>query len=105
MNAAKNLKNYEYNSILALDHHLILYYLEIENDSYVVHPSLIWLEHINKFSYKQNDETTFKNLLTNEPDIILCNSNLYNFCKKIDGYELIYLKDYYGIEIYKKIFN
>ena len=105
MDAAKNLKNYEYNSILALDHHLILYYLDIENDSYVVHPSLIWLEHINKFSYKENDEKTFKNLLTNDPDIILCNSYLYNFCKKIDGYELIYLKDYYGIEIYKKILN
>ena len=83
MDAAKNLKNYEYNSILALDHHLILYYLEIENDSYVVHPSLIWLEHINKFSYKQNDETTFKNLLTNDPILFCAIAICITFVKKL----------------------
>ncbi len=105
MSAAQDLKNYEYDSILALDHHLILYYLDKENDSYVNHPSNIFSDHINKFSYKDNDETTFRSLLENNPDIILCNSNLYVFCNKVEGYELIYLKDYYGIEIYKKILN
>ena len=103
--AAQELKNYEYESILALDHHLVLYYLDIENHSYVNHPSNIFSDHINKFTYKDNDETTFLNLLENNPDIILCNSYVYNFCNKVEGYELIYINSDYGIEIYKRIFN
>ena len=52
-----------------------------------------------------HDRKLSEEIVNLNPDIILCNSYVYNFCNKVEGYELIYINSDYGIEIYKRIFN
>ena len=63
-------------SVLALDYNLVLYYLDKPNLSYVIHPT----NHFEDFLYILIDinkirENELKNLLLEEPDVILCSSN------------------------------
>lgn len=64
--------------ILALDYVLVLYYLNIPNESYIVHPGNHYEEYIvntfeklNKVSSNQYSHISF--LIEQEPDVILCN--------------------------------
>ena len=92
---AKDLQvNYDVDTnskVLALDHHLILYYLDVPNLSYVNHPVLIFLNEVNLFDNPENTtkEEIFNELMLKEPDIILCNEELYSFCEVIDDYSRI----------------
>ena len=76
---AENIKERQVDnnySVLALEYVLILYYLDKENYSYIVHPTNHFEEYITKplyrFGYIENNQ--IDNLLKEEPDIILCNS-------------------------------
>ena len=78
-------------NVLALDNNLILWYLNVPNFSYVTPPPLIFLNEINLFDNPENTtkKEIFDELISKEPDIILCNDGLYEFCKEIDGYKII----------------
>tara|TARA_Y100000389_G_scaffold131132_1_gene128594 strand:+ start:7396 stop:9282 length:1887 start_codon:yes stop_codon:yes gene_type:complete len=89
----KNLANYlsqeyDFDSVLALNNTLILYYLDLPNDSYVNHPANIFNPKVNIYlpATKSNDQT-FERLLSNSPDIVICNENVYEFCTNIDNYK------------------
>lgn len=87
-----NTYNVDSNStILALDHHLILYYLDKPNLAYVNHPTLLFLNEVNIFDNPENKtkEDIFNELLSKQPDFILCNSSLYFFCREIENYNKI----------------
>jgi hypothetical protein len=92
---AKDLQlNYDVDTnskVLALDHHLILYYLDVPNLSYVNHPTLMFLNEVNLFDNPENTtkEEIFNELMSKEPDIILCNEELYSFCENINNYKKI----------------
>jgi len=63
-------------SVLALEYVLVLYYLEKENYSYIVHPTNHFENYIAdpliQFGYIENNQ--INKLFKEEPDIILCNS-------------------------------
>ena len=67
-------KNY---TILAYENHLVLYYLNKPNLSYVIHPSLA-VDKIANDSLKNylNIDTSFKSLLDTKPKYIFCDKNL-----------------------------
>lgn len=90
-------------TVLALDHHLILYYLDVPNVSYVNHPILLFINEINLFDNPENTtkKEIFDELMSKEPDVVLCNGALYKFCDEIDNYKRIN-KDY---DIFVKLFN
>lgn len=88
------IKTYKADSsstILALDHHLILYYLDKPNLAYINHPTLMFLNEVNIFDNPENEtkEDIFIELLSKQPDFILCNSSLYFFCREIENYNKI----------------
>lgn len=88
------IKTYKVDSsstILALDHHLILYYLNKPNLAYINHPTLMFLNQVNIFDNPENEtkEDIFIELLSQQPDFILCNSSLYFFCREIENYNII----------------
>ena len=66
-------------SVLALDHVLILYYLNKENTSYIVHPSNNYedyiVEELVKLNLlKTNENSHFSHYIDLEPDVIICSS-------------------------------
>lgn len=66
-------------SVLALDHVLILYYLNKENTSYIVHPSNNYedyiVEELVKLNLlKTNESSHFSHYIDLEPDVIICSS-------------------------------
>lgn len=66
------------NTVLALDNHLLLYYLNKPNQSYFAHPTLIKQEWVLElFKYKLNSNIEY--VLSLKPDLIICDytSNLY----------------------------
>ena len=79
-------------NVLALDNNLILWYLNVPNFSYVTPPPLIFLNEVNLFDNPENTtkKEIFDELISKEPDIIICNDGLYEFCKEIDGYKIIF---------------
>ena len=89
----KNLANYlsqeyDFDSVLALNNTLILYYLDLPNDSYVNHPANYLIQKLI-FIYQQQNLMIkpLKGLLSNSPDIVICNENVYEFCTNIDNYK------------------
>ena len=87
-------ENYE---ILALDYVLILYYLEKENMSYIIHPSnhnedYIVNELLRLNKIKTNEFNHVSYLIEKEPKVFLCNSKI------ISGGEVIKL-DFYNCAI------
>tara|TARA_B100000945_G_scaffold321238_1_gene334658 strand:+ start:3268 stop:5208 length:1941 start_codon:yes stop_codon:yes gene_type:complete len=87
-------KNYNIDSsssILALDHQLILYYLNAPNASYVNHPGMVFVNEVNVFDNPNNEtkQQVFEELMLVNPDIVICNKNLYDFCIEINNYRLI----------------
>ena len=100
-----SLKDYD---ILALDHVLILYYLNKPNFSYIVHPSNHNEEYIVKEllrieRIKTNELNHVSYLIEKEPEVILCNSKIISNgeVKKIDFYNCAvddYKKNYKRID-------
>ena len=92
---AKDLQvNYDVDTnskVLALDHHLILFYLDVPNLSYVNHPVLMFLNEVNLFDNPENTtkEEIFNEIMLKKPDVIICNEELYSFCEVIYDYEKI----------------
>jgi hypothetical protein len=54
----------------------------------VNHPANIFNPKVNIYlpATKSNDQT-FERLLSNSPDIVICNENVYEFCTNIDNYK------------------
>ena len=72
-------------SILALDHHLVLYYLDVPNASYFIHPTLIVNEQINTYLNKYlKKDSSIESVLLSQPTIIICNEALVKCA--FDGY-------------------
>ena len=100
-----SVKDYD---ILALDHVLILYYLNKPNFSYIVHPSNHNEEYIVKEllrieRIKTNELNHVSYLIEKEPEVILCNSKIISNgeVKKIDFYNCAvddYKKNYKRID-------
>ena len=63
-------------SVLALEYVLVLYYLDKENYSYIVHPTNHFEEYIVEplYQFGYIEKNQIDNLFEEEPDIILCNS-------------------------------
>lgn len=81
-------KNYKKDnlSILALDHHLVLYYLNVPNASYFIHPTLVVNEQINSHLKKYlNIDSSIEKVLASKPTLIICNEVLIR-CD-FDGYK------------------
>ena len=97
-------KNYEFETVLAVDYSLILYYLDLPNNSYVNHPANIFNYDVNIFLPAEvNKGNTFNKLISNLPDIIICNDGKFEFCKEVLGYErLDIFEDIFFGNIYKK---
>jgi hypothetical protein len=104
--------NIEYSSILALEDHLILYYLNLENSSFIIHPTTIFYDYINEaFNDLEGEDQIFQSLLAKNPTLIICNEIRFSFCKNVPGYKeinnLIY-KEYSvpnGIKYFVKVPN
>ena len=78
-------------SVLALESHLILYYLDVPNASYVNHPTLIFINEVNVFDNPENasQEDVFKELISKNPDFLICNPYLKTVCENLDNYKNI----------------
>ena len=72
-------KNYSKNfTVLAFDHLLLLYYLDKENESYIIHPynnfdNFIVEILIESEKLKTNEMSHFSYYIEEEPDVIVCN--------------------------------
>ena len=90
-------KNYEVENlnVLALDHTLLLFYLDVPNYSYIVHPTNNNEEFVvkNLLELKRINKNYVNYLLETEPDILICSNN--SFCNPE-------IADYKP-DIYKKI--
>lgn len=74
----KSALNKEEFTILAFDHLLILYYLEKQNSSYIIHPYNNYEEYIvssliNSNLLVSNEVSHFSYYIEKEPDVIICN--------------------------------
>ena len=86
----QNISNeYKINSALALGDHLILYYFNLQNESFIIHPSgheYEWLlEYFKSQDYISDSE--LYDILDSGPDLIICNKNFKNiglFCEKVN---------------------
>ena len=95
-------KNYEVEklNVLALDHTLLLFYLDVPNYSYIVHPSNNSEEFVvkNLLKLKRINKDYINYLLETEPDILICSNN--TFCNpeiadyKPDKYQKINTEKY-----------
>tara|TARA_Y100000591_G_scaffold308030_1_gene307989 strand:- start:599 stop:1990 length:1392 start_codon:yes stop_codon:yes gene_type:complete len=73
-------------SVLALDYHLVLFYLDKPNASYFIHPTLIFNEQINShLKYYLKLDSSFETVLTSRPNYIICNDILFKCA--LDGYQ------------------
>jgi hypothetical protein len=104
-------------SVLALDYHLINYYLKKDNFSYVVHPTNLEEEFITDKLIKLDKiyEQEIRDLiLYNSPEVIICSEDMLDFNCEVSDYDKRYVKldyekissmdniDYYK-DPYKKI--
>lgn len=80
------LNNFEIKTAVAFDHNLIFYYLDLENIGYFSHPILYFDYVYNYFFDDKKEDEIFQELVNKDPDLIICNSNRYNFCNNIDRY-------------------
>jgi len=92
--------------VLALDHIIILFYLDVPNFSYMTHPSINFEKnYISTIREGLNIESDFNFLLSMNPDLIICNSYLLNTINQdcgFAGYELVNLENSYdSVLIYK----
>ena len=83
--------------ILALDHIIILFYLDVQNFSYMTHPSINFEKNYNS-TIKEglNIDTDFNFLLSKNPDLIICNSYLLKTINRecgFIGYKLVDLEN------------
>ena len=94
----------EYNT-LAFDHLLLLFYLDKDNESYIIHPFNNFEEYIvelliNSGKLKSNEFSHFSYYVETEPDLIVCNPRaiVLGVPTRLDG------KEYFNCEIsdYKK---
>ena len=74
----KSALNKEEFTVLAFDHLLILYYLEKQNSSYIIHPYNNYEEYIvssliNSNLLVSNEISHFSYYIEKEPDVIICN--------------------------------
>ncbi len=90
---------------LAFDHLLILFYLDKDNESYIIHPFNNFEEYIvdlliNSGKLKTNEFSHFSYYVETEPDLIVCNPKaiVLGVPTRLDG------KEYFNCEIsdYKK---
>ena len=90
---------------LAFDHLLLLFYLDKDNESYIIHPFNNFEEYIvellvNSGKLKSNEFSHFSYYVESEPDLIVCNPRaiVLGVPTKLDG------RDYFNCEIsdYKK---
>lgn len=93
---SKLIKDQDY-EVLALDYVLILYYLQKENMSYIIHPSnhnedYIVNELLRLNKIRTNDFNHVSYLIEKEPKVIICNSKI------ISGGDVIKL-DFYNCAI------
>ena len=71
---------------MALDYHLVLFYLDKPNASYFIHPTLIFNEQINShLKYYLKLDSSFETVLTSRPNYIICNDILFECA--LDGYQ------------------
>ena len=103
---------YEIETALALGDHLFLYYFDIQNESFIIHPSfhdVEWLlEYFQKQEYISNLE--LYDILDSGPDLITCNDNWKNiglFCEKVsdDTRYKLYDQNKIGSSIFIKYNN
>ena len=92
-----NKKEY---TTLAFDHLLLLFYLDKDNESYIIHPFNNFEEYIvellvNSGKLKSNEFSHFSYYVESEPDLIVCNPRaiLLGVPTKLDG------RDYFNCEI------
>lgn len=94
----------DYNT-LAFDHLLLLFYLDKDNESYIIHPFNNFEEYIvelliNSGKLKSNEFSHFSYYVETEPDLIVCNPRaiVLGVPTRLDG------KEYFNCEIsdYKK---
>ncbi len=90
----KNQVDIENSSILSLDGHLILFYLDKQNLSYHVHPRNRIFDQFNepliKYGMLKKNEIDY--ILSEKPEIIVCSefSNFYFIdCELLDDYQLL----------------
>ena len=82
-------------SVLALDYHLINYYLKKDNFSYVVHPTNLEEEFITDKLIKLDKiyEQEIRDLiLYNSPEVIICSEDMLDFNCEVSDYDKRYLK-------------
>ena len=109
----KDISNeYEIQTALALGDHLFLYYFDIQNESFIIHPSfhdVDWLlEYFQEQGYISNLE--LYDILDSGPDLITCNDNwksLGLFCEKVsdDPRYKLYDQNKIGSSIFIKYNN
>ena len=82
-------------SVLALDYHLINYYLKKDNFSYVVHPTNLEEEFITDKLIKLDKiyEQEIRDLiLYNSPEVIICSEDMLDFNCEVSDYDKRYVK-------------